>query len=88
MDSLPDEVVASQTLNGLSAMGFDHAAIRLIPAALWLAIIWTAETYVCRPRSNRIRHGIANLSLAAVNGVLLFFLRRSLERVCLWKIQS
>ncbi len=50
-----------------------HAAIRLIPAALWLVIIWTAETYVARPQKNRVRHGIANLSMAAVNGVLLFF---------------
>ena len=54
-------------------MGIDHAAIRLIPAALWLAIIWTAETYLSRPNNNRLRHGIANLSLAAVNGVLVFF---------------
>lgn len=34
-------------------MGIDHAAIRLIPAALWLAIIWTAETYVAQPKDQQ-----------------------------------
>lgn len=54
-------------------MSIDHVTIRLIPAALWLGIIWTAETYVARPSNNRIRHGLANLALAAFNGVTLFF---------------
>ncbi len=60
-------------MDGLSITGINNTAVRLIPAALWLAIIWTAETCVSRPRHNRVRHGVANLSLAAINGALLFF---------------
>ncbi len=50
-----------------------HAMMRLIPATLWLALIWTIETCVSQPQTDRVRHGIANLAVAAVNGLLLFF---------------
>lgn len=53
--------------------GIDQAAYRLAPAALWLAMIWLAETYFATPRRDRIRHGAKNLTIAALNGILLFF---------------
>ncbi len=56
-----------------SHLGLDHAAYRLAPAAIWLAIIWLAETYFAAPRLGRLQHGAINLALAALNGGLLFF---------------
>ena len=53
--------------------GLEHVVLRLAPASLWLALIWLAEIYFTTPRVDRLRHGITNLSLAAVNGLLLFF---------------
>lgn len=60
-------------LAAFADLGFDHAAYRLAPAAVWLAIIWLAETYFATPRRGRLRHGATNLALAALNGALLFF---------------
>ncbi|EMI55824.1 sterol desaturase family protein [Rhodopirellula sallentina] len=51
----------------------DDLILRLAPASLWLAILWCVETFVGAPAPNRFRHGFVNLSLAAINGVLLFF---------------
>lgn len=60
-------------LDVLANSNLEHAAIRLAPAALWLALIWIAETYFSAPRHDRLQHGITNLSIAALNGILLFF---------------
>ncbi len=68
-------------------MGINHAAIRLLPAALWLAIIWTAETYVSRSQINRVRHELRTL-FGRSKWRIALLLRRTLERVCLWQIQS
>lgn len=54
-------------------MELSHAIARLIPAAVWLGILWSAESYVAVPRARRLRHGAANLAMAAINGLLLFF---------------
>jgi len=62
--------------NSLCARHFspmDDAALRLIPASLWFAIIWLAESFTVAPRPRRIRHGVRNLTLAGLNGLILFF---------------
>lgn len=46
---------------------------RLVFALVWLSLIWTIEGYVSTQSTGRVRHGLANLVLAAVNGILLTF---------------
>ena len=60
-------------LDAFFGFGFAHAAYRLAPAALWLALIWLAETHLATPRRDRLRHGATNLAIATLNGILLFF---------------
>lgn len=46
--------------------------LRILPASLWLAILWCAESFVNPHATGRVRHAFVNLSLACINGVLLF----------------
>lgn len=46
---------------------------RLAPASLWLAILWCVESFATTHAPGRFRHGLLNLSLAGINGLLLFF---------------
>lgn len=48
---------------------------RAVPAALVLVLLWMWETLhpLFVGRNGRLRHAIRNLSMAAVNGVFLFF---------------
>lgn len=57
----------------LAAGGLGHAIFRLAPLALWLALLWLAESLFSKPREGRLRHGLMNISLGAINGLLLFF---------------
>jgi sterol desaturase/sphingolipid hydroxylase (fatty acid hydroxylase superfamily) len=62
-------------MNSLAIAGEYLHLHRALPAILILVLLWTWET--ARPlivgRKARLRHAVRNLSLAAVNGVLLFF---------------
>ena len=59
-------------IDAIANFDFDQVMFRLGPAAIWLTIIWTAETYFSAPRTGRYKHGFVNLSITAINGVLLF----------------
>jgi sterol desaturase/sphingolipid hydroxylase (fatty acid hydroxylase superfamily) len=50
----------------------DDLILRLGPASVWLAILWCIESFVGPPTSQRIQHGLINLALAGLNGLVLF----------------
>ena len=64
------------------AGGLHEAMVRLLPMAAWFAAIWTAEVLVAArsdgetvrtERGRKVRHGVRNLTLATINGGVLFF---------------
>ena len=53
--------------------GLHEAVSRLLPTAGWFALIWTAEVLLAAPHVEKVRHGVRNLTLATINGAVLFF---------------
>lgn len=50
----------------------DDFILRLVPASLWLAFLWIVESFAATHGRRRFRHGLVNLSLAGMNGCVLF----------------